>query len=243
MKGGQLENTGVRMLIANADDMTKRQLVKLLRSRQGPDVFLQGNDLYKVEQAQEEAIRQDVAMCKEMLARARTHDVHAADIGGGRRVALLFSAHRADDKKKRASRQYQWSWLVSEGGQEFRIWYVCVAHFKGGKAAFKAYEAEGYLPNEVKTDSLDSLIDQAEAILYHCSDRHCLAFDLERTANGNYSDYFDSMDGSRVLKALQTGNDDWTREEVEYAEMYNSALSRNIHNRLDAFMALVEDDE
>lgn len=242
MKDGQLENTGVRMLIGNADDMTKRQLVKLLRSRQGPDVFLYGNDLYKVEQAQEEAIRQDVAMCEELLARARTHDVHAADIGGGRRVALMFGAHRADDKNKRAPRQYLWRWLLSEGGQEFRDWYFCAATFKRGKASFKAYAQEGYLPNEVKTDSLDSLIDQAVAILYHCSRRHCLAFDLERTTSGNYFDDFDSVDDSRILKALQTGNDDWTREEVELAEMYNSALSRNIHNRLDAFMARVEDD-
>ena len=254
MKDGQLENTGVRMLMVNPDTMTKRQLVKLLRSRQGPAVFMQSNHPYKVHEAEEEANRKDAAMCKEILARARTHDIHAADIGGGRRVALLFGAHRPDYKKKRAWLQYQWSWLVSDGGQEFRYWYSCIAGFKGGKAAFKAYEAEGYLPDGVKSDSWVALIEQAAAIQYHCLDRHCLAFDLERTPSGTYSPPLDSVDASRVNNvldsvdvsrvdnALRTGINNWTQEEAEATKLYQSALSRDIHDRLDVFMARVEDD-
>ena len=115
MRDGQLENTGVCMVVANSDAMTKRQLVNLMRSTQGPNVILDGNDLDKVRQAQEEANKLDTSMCKDIFRLARAYDVHAVDVGGSR-TALWFNAHRPDYKKKRAQREYMWTWLKSDGG-------------------------------------------------------------------------------------------------------------------------------
>ena len=95
------------------------------------------------------------------------------------------------------------------------------------------------MPNGVKNDSLDALVDEAVAIQYIFLEqgvgKHCIAYNLERTASGGYFDYEIEDSGSRAFKALETGIHNWTQEEVKVAQVHMDAFSRDLHNRLDAF--------
>ena len=213
MKDWQLGNTGVRMLIADVDDMTNRQLVKLLRSRQGPDVFLRGSEdsLYKLHQAEEEANKQDVAICKKILARAyMTYMQRILEEAG----VLRFCSTHIGLMTRRSARSASifGRGACLRGARSFNGCTLCMGGFKGRKTVFKAYPIQGGLPNGVKDDSLDVLVDEAGMIQDVFWNKHCIAWDLERNASGGY---FENT--------------------VESSYVFRDALSRDIHNRLDAF--------